>query len=148
MLDIMRDVDIEVIHDRADITGNNNDETFLLIGVLAMMPNFNRLLRRFDIDFLELTAGEYKKTISPMGEITTKGLDKTKEDLERTHDLFKDYVHSQRDQLEMEKVATGETWFGSEAKDLGLVDEIATSDDYLMKRMDDSDLLLIKANLK
>jgi hypothetical protein len=28
MLDIMKDVDIEVIHDRADITGNNNDSVF------------------------------------------------------------------------------------------------------------------------
>jgi hypothetical protein len=28
MLDIMKDVDIEVTHDRADITGNNNDSVF------------------------------------------------------------------------------------------------------------------------
>ncbi len=101
------------------------------IGVLAQVPNFNKLLKKNDIEFEQLTAGEYKRTLTMFGENTEKGREKFVEELEETHQLFKDFVNEHRASLDIAKVATGEHWFGTKAKALGLVDSIQTSDDYL-----------------
>ena len=49
-----------------------------------------------------------------------------------------------RPQIDLEKVATGEFWLASEAKELGLVDEIMTSDDYLFSKLEDNEIIEIK----
>ncbi|MBT4760987.1 MAG: protease SohB [Bdellovibrionaceae bacterium] len=105
------------------------------IGVIAQVPNINRLLKKHDVDYQEMTAGEYKRTISLMGEITEKGRKKFIEDLEDTHELFKDFVVKYRPQLDINKIATGEHWFGLRALDLKLVDMISTSDDYILSQV-------------
>lgn len=103
------------------------------IGVIAQVPNFNKLLKKNDIDFEQITAGEYKRTLTMFGENTDKGREKFKEEIEETHGLFKEFVSQFRPSLDLEKVATGEHWFGSKAKELGLVDEISTSDELIVK---------------
>lgn len=103
------------------------------VGVIAQVPNFHRLLKKHDVDYKEYTAGEFKRTVSLLGEITPKGEDKFKQQLEETHVLFKEFVKRYRPQLNVEMVATGEYWYGEIAMQHGLVDEIRTSDDYLMK---------------
>lgn len=105
------------------------------IGVVAQIPNFHRLLKRNDIDVELHTAGEYKRTLTLFGENNDQGREKFREELNETHDLFKHFVHQMRPALEIDKVATGEHWFGTQALELGLVDEISTSDDYLLKRI-------------
>ncbi len=110
------------------------------IGVLAQVPNFNRLLKKNNVDYEEITAGEYKRTISLLGEITEKGRAKFKDDMEDTHVLFKEFVKSNRPQLEISKVATGEHWFGLRAKDLLLTDEIMTSDDFILKEIKEANV--------
>lgn len=104
------------------------------IGVVAQVPNVHRLLKKHDIDYQEMTAGEFKRTVTVFGEITEKGKEKFTEQLEETHALFKDFVKTQRPSLDVAKVATGEYWLGTRAKELGLVDQLGTSDDYLMGR--------------
>lgn len=104
------------------------------IGVVAQVPNFNRLLKKHDVDFKEYTAGEFKRTVSVLGEITPKGEEKFKEQLEQTHILFKGFVQKYRPQIDMMKVATGEYWYGQQALELGLIDAIKTSDDYLLEK--------------
>ncbi|WP_068545102.1 protease SohB [Thalassotalea crassostreae] len=101
------------------------------IGVLAQIPNFHKLLKKNNIDFEQLTAGEYKRTLTMFGENTDKGREKFVEELEETHVLFKDFVAEHRPSLDIAQVATGEHWFGIKAKELGLVDDIQTSDDYM-----------------
>jgi serine protease SohB len=101
------------------------------IGVIAQLPNFNKLLKKNDIDFEQFTAGEFKRTVTMFGENTDKGKEKFIEELEETHVLFKDFVKEHRPTLDITKVATGEHWFGTKAFELGLVDKIQTSDDYL-----------------
>jgi serine protease SohB len=101
------------------------------IGVLAQLPNFHKILKKNDIDFEMLTAGEYKRTLTMFGENTDKGREKFVEDLELTHGLFKDYVHQQRPIIDIDAVATGEIWFGTKAKENSLIDELTTSDDYI-----------------
>ncbi|RAH21342.1 protease SohB, partial [Vibrio vulnificus] len=92
------------------------------IGVIAQIPNFNKLLKKHDIEFEQMTAGEYKRTLTMFGENTDKAREKFKQELEETHDLFKDFIRERRPELELEKVATGEHWFGTQAHALGLVD--------------------------
>lgn len=102
------------------------------IGVLAQVPNFNRLLKKHEIDYREITAGDYKRTISLFGEITPKGEEKFRSQINQTHDLFKEFVNEHRPQLDIDQVATGEYWYGKDALKLKLVDTISTSDDYLL----------------
>ena len=87
------------------------------IGVIAQIPNFHRLLKKNDIDFEMITAGEYKRTLTMFGENTEKGREKFAEDIEDVHVLFKDFVKEHRPALDVEAVATGEVWFGQRAID-------------------------------
>lgn len=102
------------------------------IGVVAQVPNFHRILKKHEVDYKEYTAGEYKRTVSLFGEITPKGEERFQERLHDTHVLFKNFVHQFRPQVDLTKVATGDYWFGEEARRIGLVDELKTSDDYLL----------------
>ncbi|MGY2234548.1 protease SohB [Pseudomonas gingeri] len=104
------------------------------IGVVAQLPNVNKLLKKHDIDFEVLTAGEYKRTLTVFGENTDKGREKFQEDLDITHQLFKNFVSRYRPQLAIDDVATGEVWLGIAALDKQLVDELRTSDEYLAER--------------
>ncbi|MBK5002646.1 protease SohB [Pseudomonas sp. S31] len=110
------------------------------IGVVAQLPNVNRLLKKHDIDFEVLTAGEYKRTLTVFGENTEKGREKFQEDLDVTHQLFKDFVSRYRPQLHIDEVATGEVWLGVAALNRKLVDELRTSDEYLSDRAREANL--------
>jgi serine protease SohB len=102
------------------------------IGVVAQLPNFNRLLKKNEIDFELFTAGEHKRTVTMFGENTDKGREKFKEDLEDTHELFKGFVGEHRPSVNLTQVANGDVWFGRRALDVNLVDELKTSDEYIL----------------
>ena len=110
------------------------------IGVVAQLPNVNKLLKKHDIDFEVLTAGEYKRTLTVFGENTEKGREKFQQDLDITHRLFKNFVSQYRPQLAIDEVATGEIWLGVAALDKQLVDELKTSDEYLADRAKSAEL--------
>ena len=114
------------------------------IGVLAELPNFHRLLERYGVDFELHTAGDYKRTLTLFGENTEEGRQKLREQLEETHRLFKSFVTTYRPALDLARVATGEYWHGQRAVELGLVDAIQTSDDYLLAASAEMDLLKLK----
>ncbi|WP_313046974.1 protease SohB [Atlantibacter hermannii] len=105
------------------------------IGVVAQIPNFNRLLKRNDIDVELHTAGQYKRTLTLFGENTEEGREKFREDLNDTHLLFKRFVKEMRPSLNIDEVATGEHWYGVQAREKGLVDAISTSDDLILEKM-------------
>ena len=110
------------------------------IGVVAQVPNLHRLLKKHDVDFQEMTAGEFKRTVSIFGEITERGRRKFQEELEDTHQLFKEFVKANRPKLDLEQVATGEHWLARRGMDLGLVDRLRTSDEYLVDRAAEANL--------
>lgn len=114
------------------------------IGVLAQLPNFNRLLKKHDIDIELLTAGEYKRTLTMLGENTDKGRQKFIEELEETHTLFKEFVGENRPALDVAKVSTGEVWYGRKAIDVGLIDALQTSDAFVQERLKDQDVFEVK----
>lgn len=114
------------------------------IGVIAQLPNFNRLLKQHNVDFEMHTAGDYKRTLTVFGENTEEGRDKFREELEETHALFKQFVSENRPQVNIEKVATGEVWYGSQALAENLIDSIATSDEYILQKRGECDLFEVK----
>lgn len=114
------------------------------IGVVAQLPNVHRLLKRHDIDVEVLTAGRYKRTLTVFGENTEEGREKFLEELDNVHELFKKHVAERRPGLDIEAIATGETWFGSEAKERGLVDALGTSEAYLTERMGEARVISLK----
>jgi len=118
------------------------------IGVLAQLPNFNKLLKKNDIEFEQHTAGEFKRTLTIFGENNDEGRAKFKEEIEEIHVLFKDFVHSQRPDMDIDKVATGEYWPGVKAKTLGLIDDITTSDDYILSHYPEREIFSVKYSVK
>ncbi|HEG1825731.1 TPA: protease SohB [Enterobacter cloacae] len=114
------------------------------IGVVAQIPNFNRFLKSKEIDIELHMAGQYKRTLTLLGENTEEGRQKFREDLNETHHLFKDFVHRMRPVLDIDQVATGEHWYGTQALEKGLVDEVGTSDDLLLNLMEGRELVGVR----
>jgi serine protease SohB len=106
------------------------------IGVVAPVPNLHRLLQKNDIDFEEMTAGEFKRSVSLLGEITPAGREHFRDKLDTTHRAFKDHVAQCRPGVDIARVANGDYWLAREAMSLGLVDEIMTGDELLFRARD------------
>ena len=107
------------------------------IGVVAGIPNFHRVLQKNEVDYHLFTAGKHKRTVTPLAEITEEGREKFQADLEAIHGAFKGLIHEHRPNVDLEAIATGEYWLASKALELGLVDELQTSDDYLYAKQED-----------
>ncbi len=118
------------------------------IGVIAQLPNFNRLMDSHGIDFEQITAGKYKRNVTIFGKNTDEDRAKLKEELEDVHNLFKAAVSTYRPDLDLDKIATGEHWYGTRAIELGLVDEIKTSDELLAGLAKDMDLYRVAYKIK
>ena len=118
------------------------------IGVIAQLPNFNRMLDSHGVDFEQITAGQYKRTVTMFGKNTDADRAKLKQELEDVHSLFKSAVARYRPALDLSKVATGEHWYGTRALELGLADELKTSDAYLAELAADRDLYSVKYKVK
>lgn len=118
------------------------------IGVVYQLPNFNRLLKKKAIDFEQVTAGEFKRTLTMFGENTKQDRQKVQHDIDETQVLFKQHVSSHRPQLDIDKIATGEHWYGRQAIDLKLVDELQTSDDFVLAARDNYDIFQLEYRVK
>lgn len=118
------------------------------IGVMAQIPNVHRLLKKYDVDVELLTAGEYKRTLTVMGENTDKGRQKFLEDIQIIHDQFKNFISKFRPQTDISTVATGETWSGQVAISMNLVDEVLTSDEYIVTSCETADVYRVKYEIK
>lgn len=118
------------------------------IGVVVSLPNFHRFLKEHNIDFEQHTAGSFKRTITLFGQNTKEGREKLQEEIEEIHGLFKNVIQQHRQQVDIDKVATGEHWLGAQALELKLVDELRTSDDYLLAQSKDANLFEITYQTK
>ncbi len=118
------------------------------IGVVAGIPNFHRVLQKNEVDYHLFTAGKYKRTVTPFSEVTDEGKQKMQDDIVAIHEAFKRLIKDGRPDVDIEEIATGEYWLGSQAKEKGLVDEIMTSDDYLGSKLDDCEVIEIKTEFE
>lgn len=110
------------------------------IGVIAQIPNFHKVLKKHDVDFDQFTAGEFKRTVTMFGENTEEAKAKFREEIEDIHMLFKDFIVQHRPDIDIVKVSTGESWPGTRALERKLVDELKTSDDYLLENSKHADI--------
>lgn len=113
------------------------------IGVVAQLPNFNKVLKKLDVDYELFTAGEYKRTVTMLGHNSPKAKEKFQGDLEDTHELFKNHVKQQRPRVDIDAVANGDIWYGQQAIENKLIDEVSTSDEYLMSACENSDVYTV-----
>lgn len=118
------------------------------IGVVAQLPNFHKLLQKNNIDFEQITAGEYKRTLTMFGKNTDEGREKLQSEINETHELFKTFVKTHRPQINIEEVATGEHWFATQCVEKNLVDALQTSDQYLLTHKDSHDIYEIAFKIK
>ena len=118
------------------------------IGVVSQLPNFHKLLKKNDVDYEMFTAGDYKRTVTVFGENDDEDRAKYQQELEQTHDLFKHFVNTYRSQLDLEKVANGEHWYGEDAIKLKLVDKLQTSDSYVLELMEDNEVYALHSRQK
>lgn len=110
------------------------------IGVISEFPNFNRLLDRHGVEVEQFKGGDLKRTVTMLGRTTDVDRERMAAEIEDVHALFKEFVATHRPQLEIGTVATGQAWYGTRALELNLVDELVTSDDYLLRARDRADL--------
>lgn len=118
------------------------------VGVVSQLPNFHELLKKHNIGYEMFTAGEYKRTVTIFGENDDEDRAKHQADIERIHELFKTFVKKHRPKLDVEKIATGEIWFGQDVLDLGLIDEIGTSDGYVLELIKEHEVLVLHTRTK
>ena len=118
------------------------------IGVLVQVPNFHRVLKKNDVDYEIISAGEFKRTMTIFGEITKKGKAKVQEDVETIHGIFKQWVKDHRPSVDIDKISTGETWVGMQAKERYMVDEIKTSDECILTACETADVFELEFELK
>jgi len=118
------------------------------IGVVSQLPNFNKLLKKNDVDYEMFTAGDYKRTVTVFGENDDEDRAKYQQELEQTHDLFKHFVNTYRSELDLNKVANGEHWYGEDALKLKLVDKLQTSDSYILQLMEDNEVYALHSRQK
>ncbi|MCX7091514.1 MAG: protease SohB [Legionellales bacterium] len=114
------------------------------IGVVAQLPNFHRWLQKNDIDVELITAGKYKRTLTVLGKNTPKGRAKFQEDLEQIHKSFRQYVLNNRSELDIDQVATGEHWLATDALNLRLIDQLQTSDEFIINKIQTHRIFHIK----
>lgn len=118
------------------------------IGVVAQLPNFHRYLEKKNVDWELFTAGDYKRTVTMFGENTSKGRAKFQDEIDETHVLFKNFIRQHRPHVNVDKVATGEHWYATQAQEFSLVDKLQTSDDYLLKARDEHELIELSYAVK
>ena len=118
------------------------------IGVVSQLPNFHKWLKNHDVDYEQFTAGDYKRTVTVFGENDDEDRAKYQQELEQTHELFKHFVNRYRSMLDLDKVATGEHWYGEDALHLNLVDSLQTSDSYILELMENNEVYALHSRQK
>lgn len=118
------------------------------IGVIVQLPNFHRVLKKHDVDYEMISAGEFKRTLTTFGEITDKSREKVQEDVQTIHDIFKTWVKEHRPSVDIDKVATGETWLGSQAKEKYMVDDIRTSDECILQACESAEVFEVEYEVR
>ena len=114
------------------------------IGVVGSMPNLHRWLRNREIDFEQHTAGEHKRTLTVFGQNTEADRERFREDLGHIHEQFKGFIRRYRPGVDLETVATGEFWLAERALEVGLIDALQTSDDYIMAQREQAQLVEVR----
>ena len=114
------------------------------IGVILQLPNMNRFLKRWDVDYETIMAGDNKRSLTLFGENTDEGRALAQEQTNRVHGQFKALVAKYRPNVAVDDVGNGDHWSAEQAVDLGLVDRLCTSAEWLRDKFGHAQLIEVR----
>ena len=105
------------------------------IGVVGIIPNWQKLREWADINTYQIKRGKYATYLSPNFAASPEDIKSLTYEMEDMYNEFKDLVAEGRDMtlIEVEKIAQGRIWTGIDAVKVGLVDELGSLDDAIAK---------------
>lgn len=108
----------KIFADKESITGS--------IGVVSLIPNFNGLMKKLDINIETVKKGKYSDLFSLTKDFTEEDEEKIYASSFKVYSEFLDIVAQGRelDRDYVHSIAQGKVWLGEEAKNLKLIDEI------------------------
>ena len=114
-----------IVANRVSVTGS--------IGVIASYLEFPGLLERYNVTYRRLVSGKYKDIGSPYKEMTEEESAVFQQSLDIIRDYFASEVAKNRNlnKKDVDKIANGLFYLGTQAKEIGLVDEIGGKDEVL-----------------
>lgn len=107
------------------------------IGVIGQIINVQKLLEGWGLTPMVFRGGKDKAPLGLIGEVSDDAKTKTQSLIDITHKAFQDLVVSSRPALKkhMKKVGSGDIFMGEGAIDVGLIDQIMTSDEYIANKV-------------
>lgn len=108
----------KIFAEKESITGS--------IGVVSLIPNFNELMKKVDVNVESVKKGEYSDLFSLTKDFTPKDREKIYASSVKVYSEFLDVVAQGRnlDRNYVHSIAQGKVWLGEEGKERGLIDEI------------------------
>mmetsp|Transcript_9058 Transcript_9058/g.12909 ORF Transcript_9058/g.12909 Transcript_9058/m.12909 type:complete len:423 (-) Transcript_9058:25-1293(-) len=109
------------------------------IGVIGQTVNIHNALESWGVKPLVFRGGKHKAPVGLIGEVSEDGMKTIQKMIDKTHNAFKRHVLAARPKLakQIDDVATGDVWLGCDALDVGLIDRVITSDEYISQRLRD-----------
>ncbi|WP_349763274.1 signal peptide peptidase SppA [Fusobacterium sp. SYSU M8D902] len=115
----------KIFAEKESITGS--------IGVVSLIPNFNEMMKKIDVNVESVKKGEYSDLFSLTKNFTAEDEEKIYGSSVKVYNEFLDVVAQGRglDRNYVHTIAQGKVWLGEEGKELGLVDEIGGLEDTI-----------------
>ena len=111
------------------------------IGVISGGLNFHSILQKYGIKAIELKSGDQKNPISQFGPVSDKDMKIAQKKSDETHRDFIDLCLSRRPMLR-EDICDGRVLNGITARDVGLIDRVLTSDEYIYEKIVNGDVVM------
>lgn len=117
----------------ADSIIANRSSSVGSIGVIMQIPNFEGLFEQLGIEYVTIKQGEFKDVGSPDRPITEEETRMLEAQLKEIYEQFISDVADSRGMeiSEVRELATGWVYLGTEALDLGLIDQIGNYKDAI-----------------
>ncbi len=114
-----------IVANRVSVTGS--------IGVIASYLEFPEFLERYNVTYRRLVSGKYKDIGTPFKEMTSEEQAIFQQNLDLIRDYFVSEVAKNRNmnKKDVDKIANGLFYLGTQAKELGLVDELGSKDEVI-----------------
>ncbi len=121
------------ISSAADKIVANRSSSVGSIGVIMQVPNYEDLYEKLGVKYTTIKQGKYKDVGSPDRPLTSEEVRLLEVQLQEVyHQFISDVAESRNmDIKEVEKLATGWVFLGTEALELGLIDEIGNYKDAI-----------------
>ena len=115
----------KVFANNATITGS--------IGVVSMLPKFNNAQNKYGVHSNSVSKGKYSEIYDSFEPLSEESRAKISQSMQETYKEFKSRVSKNRkiDENTLEGYAQGKIWLGDEAKNINLIDGIASLDEVI-----------------